>query len=129
MLIFVVLIIIAVISLLISFKTLNKTITPIICGVSLALLLILSIMAIGVHITEPTLYESNKQLYNSLTYQLEHDIYDNDNDIGKFKLYEKITDWNADLATGKVMQDNIWFGAFWHNYYDEFEFIEFPEGG
>lgn len=83
-------------------------------------------MAIGVHITEPALYESNKQLYNSLTYQLEHDIYDNDNDIGKFELYEKITDWNIDLAEGKVMQNNIWFGALWHNYYDEFDFIEFP---
>lgn len=122
MLIFVVLIIIAVVSFLIYFKNPNATITPIICEVSLVALVILSIIAIGVRITEPALYESNKQLYNSLTYQLEHDI-------GKFELYEKITDWNVDLAEGKVMQNNIWFGALWHNYYDKFDFIEFPEGG
>lgn len=129
MLIFVVLLIIALASLLIYFKTCDKVITPIICGVSLALLAILSIMVICAHIMEPALYESNKQMYNSLTYQLEHYIYDSNNDIGKFELYEKITNWNTDLATGKIMQDNIWIGVFWHNYYDEFDFIEFPEGG
>lgn len=129
MLIFAVLLIIALVSLLISFKTIDEIITPIICGVSLAILAIASIMAIGVQITEPALYESNKQLYNSLTYQLEHNIYDNSNDIGKSELYEKITNWNTDLATGRVMQDNIWIGAFWPDYYDEFDFIKFPEGG
>lgn len=127
MLIFVVLIIIATASLLISFKTLDQMIAPVLCGVSLALLLILSIMATFVHITEPALYESDKKVYDSLAYQLKHDIYDND--IGKYKLYEKITNWNTDLATGKIMQDNIWIGVFWYNYYDEFDFIEFPEGG
>lgn len=129
MLIFAVLLIVALASLLIYFKTIDNIITIIICVLSIILLVILSILAIGVHITEPALYESNKQLYNSLTYQLEHDVYDNDNDIGKSGLYAKITNWNTDLARGRVMQDNIWIGVFWNNYYDEFDFIEFPEGG
>jgi len=34
---------------------------------------------------------ANQQLYDSLVYQLENNLYDNDNDIGKRELYEKVT--------------------------------------
>lgn len=70
---------------------------------------------------------ANQQLYSSLVYQLEHVLYDNDNDIGKLELYEKVTKWNTDLARGKEMQNDIWFGVFYPNIYDQFEFIELPK--
>lgn len=70
---------------------------------------------------------ANQQLYDSLMYQLENNIYDNDNDIGKRELYEKVTDWNADLARGQTMQHNIWVGVFYPDIYDGFEFIKLPE--
>lgn len=122
MMIFMVLIFIALASFLLYWQ-IHDNITPIIIKVCLAALVILSTMLIGTRIAEPALYESNKQLYNSLTYQLEYDIYDNN--IDKAQLYEKVTNWNMDLAKGKVMQDNIWIGVFWHDYYDKFNFIEF----
>ena len=62
--------------------------------------------------------------YESLVYQLENDIYDNDNDIGKRDLIVDIERWNADLAKGKADQDDLWIGIFVPNIYDEFEFIE-----
>lgn len=70
---------------------------------------------------------ANTQLYNSLVYQLEHNLYDNDNDIGKQELYEKVTKWNTDLARGKVMQHDLWVGIFYPNIYDKFSFIELPK--
>ena len=64
------------------------------------------------------------QRYESLTYQLENNLYDNDNDLGKKELYDQIQAWNEDLAEGKAMQHDIWDGAFYPNIYDEFDFIE-----
>lgn len=66
----------------------------------------------------------NEQRYESLVYQLENNLYDNDNDIGKKELYNQIQKWNEDLANGKAMQHDIWVGVFYPNIYDHFEFIE-----
>lgn len=128
MLIFVVLIVISIISFIITVKSRNDLLT-IISVVSLAVLIILASMAILTNIMYSGYMEANKKLYESLTYQLENNIYDSDNNIGKAELYEKITDWNTDLARGKAMTHNIWIGVFWSDVYDEFDFIEFPEGG
>lgn len=128
MLIFVVLIAITILSFVVVIKSCNDSFA-IIPGVSSAVLIILAIIAISTNITYSGDMEANKKLYESLTYQLENDIYDSDNNIGKSELYEKITDWNTDLARGKAMTHNIWIGVFWSDAYDEFNFIEFPEGG
>lgn len=63
----------------------------------------------------------------ALVYQLENDIYDNDNDLGKKELYSEITEYNCDVAKGKVMQDNIWFYNLYADVYDDLELIELPE--
>lgn len=62
--------------------------------------------------------------YESLVYQLENDIYENDNDFGKRDLMLDIERWNADLAEKKADQYDFWIGVFVPNIYDEFEFIE-----
>lgn len=67
---------------------------------------------------------ANRQTYNSLVYQLENDLYDNDNDLGKKELYDQIQEWNEDLARGKTMQRNFWVGCFYPNIYDELEYID-----
>lgn len=66
----------------------------------------------------------NQAIYDSLTYQLENDLYDNDNDLGKKELYNQIQEWNKDLANGKAMTHDPWLGIFWIDAYDEFDFIE-----
>ena len=68
--------------------------------------------------------EACKQRYNSLVYQLENNLYDNDNDLGKKELYDQIQDWNEDLAKGKALQNDFWLGAFYPDVYDQFDFIE-----
>ena len=67
----------------------------------------------------------NQQRYNSLVYQLENNLYDNDNDLGKKELYEDIEGWNKDLAYYQKAQDDLWMGIFYPNIYDQFKFIEY----
>ena len=70
---------------------------------------------------------SMQEKRSALVYQLENDIYDNDNDLGKKELYSEITEYNCDVAEGKIKQNNIWVRNLYCNVYDELELIEFPE--
>ena len=67
--------------------------------------------------------EANNQRYDSLVYQAEARLYENDNDVGKKDLANQIQEWNEDLARGKALQNDFWVGIFIPNIYDEFEFI------
>lgn len=77
---------------------------------------------IGVDASIATWHEQ----YESLTYQLDNNLYDNDNDIGKKELMNQIQDWNTDLAYHKAIQRNFWVGIYCPNVYDDFEFINLP---
>lgn len=70
----------------------------------------------------------NEMIYESLKYQYETGMYENDNDIGKKELMNQIEEWNSDLAFGQSAHDDFWVGIFFPNIYDGFEFIELEEG-
>ncbi len=77
------------------------------------------------HATANSRVAAYQQQYESLTYQLENNLYDNDNDIGKKALYQEVQEWNADLAYRKAAQRDFWIGIFYPNIYDQFEFIKY----
>lgn len=91
-----------------------------VAGIAAAIMLIVIIVNnVGVEAK----IEANKQRYDSLVYQAENNLYENDNDLGKKDLVNQIQEWNEDLARGKVLQDDFWVGIFYADIYDEFDFI------
>lgn len=62
-----------------------------------------------------------------LEYQLENDLYDNDNDLGKKELYSEIEDYNSTIVKGKAMQNDFWYGVFYPDIYDHLEPIDYKK--
>lgn len=83
--------------------------------------------SISISTGEDGMLVSMQEKREALVYQLENDIYDNDNDLGKKELYSEITEYNCEIAEGKIMQDNIWVYNLYPNIYDDLELIELPE--
>lgn len=71
--------------------------------------------------------DAKKQEYEILSYQINNNLYSNDNDIGKRELYEQVRDWNEDLAYAKKAQNDFWIGIFYADIYDEFDYICLPQ--
>lgn len=86
---------------------------------------VLGVIAISASVGSESYLASMQEKRNALVYQLENDLYDNDNDLGKKELYSEITEYNCDVAKGKIMQDNIWVYNLYADVYDELELIEF----
>lgn len=93
---------------------------------TLMALLISTIGLVSAYISADASVAKWKTQYESLTYQLENNLYDNDNDIGKKELMDEIREWNEDLAYYKKIQRNFWVGIYYPNVYDNLEFIPLP---
>ena len=91
-----------------------------VAGIAAAIMLVVIIINnVGIEAN----IESKKQRYDSLVYQAENNLYENDNDLGKKDLVNQIQEWNEDLARGKALQDDFWVGILYADIYDEFDFI------
>lgn len=96
------------------------------CAISLIALFISTIGLASNYIGADAKIADWEKQYESLTYQLENNLYDNDNDVGKKELMNEIQDWNTDLAYFKVIQRDFWVGIYYPNIFDDFKFIELP---
>ena len=123
--------IISVIALIISFNKFSN-LWDVITSISIVLTVlffiisaVLGVIAISASVGSESYLASMQEKRNALVYQLENDLYDNDNDLGKKELYSEIIEYNCDVAKGKIMQDNIWVYNLYSDVYDDLELIEF----
>ena len=86
--------------------------------------IIMIVIAIYNNVTPQADLQAKLQEFNSLRYQMENDIYDNDNDRGKKELYSEVTDWNEMVVRGKLLQNDKWVGIFYPDIYDYLEYID-----
>lgn len=75
------------------------------------------------YLTVPGQIAVQKATYESLSYQVESNMYDNDNDIGKKELMDQVTEYNVDVQKHKALQRNFWVGIFYPDIWDQFETI------
>ena len=126
--------ILTVIASIISYIALNKydaeclgiasaTIT-VFAGLALVLCSIVSICIYSSADATAAEYNVERQ---SLIYQLENNLYDNDNDLGKKELYDQITEYNKDIVSGRELHDKFLTACFYPDIYDDLELIEFDE--
>ena len=127
---------ITIISALMSIISFNKfsNLWDVITSISIVLTVlffiisaVLGVIAISASVGSESYLASMQEKRNALVYQLENDLYDNDNDLGKKELYSEIIEYNCDVAKGKIMQDNIWVYNLYADVYDDLELIEFDE--
>ena len=97
-------------------------ITTAVSGMVIAFSLIIMCEA---YITAGSNVAENKQRYEILTYQIQTQMYNNDNEYGKQELMQKIQDWNEDLARYQSLQKNLMVGIYIPNVFDQFEFIDY----
>ena len=125
---------ITIISAIVSIISFNKfsNFWDVITSISIALSVlffiisaVLGVIAISTSVGSESYLASMQEKRNALIYQLENDLYDNDNDLGKKELYSEIIEYNCDVAKGKIMQDNIWVYNLYSDVYDDLELIEF----
>lgn len=90
-------------------------------------LVLCGIVSICVHSSaDATAAEYNTER-QSLIYQLENNLYDNDNDLGKKDLYDQITEYNKDVVSGRELHDKFLTACFYPDIYDDLELIQFDE--
>ena len=85
------------------------------CGISICL----------DHIGKDAILAEYEKQYESLIYQYENNIYDNDNDLGKRELMVEIQEWNMNLVHKQKVQKDFWIGIFYPNIYDQLKLINY----
>ena len=100
-----------------------------VAAISSIVAVIMTMIIIASNISIRTNIPATRVRYESLVYQYENNLYENDNDVCKKELMKEIQEWNEDLANGKTYQRDFWVGIFVPNVYDEFDFIEVENHG
>lgn len=96
-------------------------------GLLVALIVVIIVGACN-HLTEDSSFAALQEQHNILVYQLENNLYDNDNNIGLKELYNDILDYNQKIIGGRINSKKFMLDFFYPIDYDQLELIELSEG-
>ena len=97
-------------------------------ALSIISVLILGGAAITNNLTAKADFTELQIQHGALVYQLNNNLYDNDNDLGMKDLYNEIVDYNQKVARGRINSKNGWISVFYPLDYDSLELIKLPQG-
>lgn len=89
------------------------------------ILLIAGGVLFTVQITADADVAKNQIAHDTIVYQIENEVFNNDNDIGKTELIEKVVAWNSWVEQNRVYNDSIWFNWFIPDKFLQFDTIDY----
>lgn len=89
------------------------------------ILLIAGGVLFTVHLTADADVAKNQIAHDTIVYQIENEVFNNDNDIGKTELIEKVVTWNSWVEQNRVYNDSIWFNWFIPDKFLQFDTIDY----
>lgn len=101
-------------------------VTVIISLVTLVAFCCLAGTAIYANVTAPAAFRAYEIKYDTLTYQLENNLYDNNNNIGLKELFDEIYDYNQEIESGRINSKNPMISVLYPLDYDSLKLIELP---
>lgn len=94
------------------------------CFITGIVALLFMSIAVGInHCTADADLIKLQERYESLTYQVDNQMYNNNNEVGKKELVDQIVEWNENLAFSKTVKHNLWVNWFIAVDYDKLEYI------
>lgn len=109
-----------------GWRELAGFITAIVSAISGIVCIIAIIICIIVRINIPGDIVAYQERYESLCYQAQNNLYDNDNDFGKKELANEIREYNEEIVRGKALSKNVWINLYYpHEIYDNLETIPY----
>lgn len=89
------------------------------------ILLIAGGVLFTVHLTADATVAKNQIVHDTIVYQIENEVFNNDNDIGKTELIEEVVAWNSWVEQNRVYNDSIWFNWFIPDKFLQFDTIDY----
>ena len=93
--------------------------------ISIIISLVMIIVAIGINSESEATLAKEQQRYEALMYKMNSSDCRDEFGLLNKSICDEIQMWNEKISYNKIMQKNIWVGAFYPNIYDELQLIEF----
>lgn len=88
------------------------------------LICMIVVIIINYSVADP-MVASNMERYQALTYKLESGVCRDELGLLSKSVIDEIQEWNEEVVSYKVKQDNFWVGIFYPNVFDQFETIDY----
>lgn len=93
--------------------------------ISIIIVAIMGFASIGIHSESKATLAKEQQRYEALMYKMNSSDCRDEFGLLNKSICDEIQMWNEKISYNKIMQKNIWVGAFYPNIYDELQLIEF----